>query len=78
MLTKQFRQFEQWAEDQEKTKKLRNNKCIIECIEILTKKKDSIDRYNMWGDDLMPQQYQQLDRESETLSEIINYLKSKI
>jgi hypothetical protein len=78
MLTKQLREFERWADEQEKTKKIRKINCIDECIEILTKEKKSIDRSLMWNESLMHEQYVRFESQSERLAEIINYLKSKI
>lgn len=78
MLTKQFREFERWADEQDKAKTFRNNKCINECIDILIKEKKSIDKSLMWNESLMHEQYLRLESQSENLSELINYLKSKI
>lgn len=54
------------------------NKSIEECIEILIKEKKSIDRMLLWNDDLMHDMYLKFENQSNELSEIINYLKSKI
>jgi hypothetical protein len=53
-------------------------KSIEECIEILNKQKKSIDKTLMWNDDIMHDRYLQLEKQSNELSEVINYLKSKI
>lgn len=41
MLTKQFRQFEKWAEDSEKTKELQKQKELISRREFLKKVKEN-------------------------------------